>query len=238
MMKSLSIGLFAALCALGFCTTASHAAIFDLNSTGINVGPGSVDNSWSIICCGTNSPQLSYPAPAYADTSNGTFPVGPWVLNTPSSQWDTPDNPLNNFRDPLANGTYIYQTSFFSTGNLGSITGQFAADNYVSSITLNGNTIYSSSSTDNQYGGWTSFAYNGLLNTGLNLFDFTVVNAAQPPSIGANPTGLNVDFLSANSIVGTPPAPEPSTWAMIILGFLGIGLVSYRRRGSLNFRIV
>jgi hypothetical protein len=31
--------------------------------------------------------------------------------------------------------------------------------------------------------------------------------------------------------VGVRPAvPEPSTWAMMILGFLGVGFMAYRRR--------
>jgi PEP-CTERM motif len=29
----------------------------------------------------------------------------------------------------------------------------------------------------------------------------------------------------------TPPVPEPSTWAMLTLGFAGVGL-AYRRRNS------
>jgi len=32
--------------------------------------------------------------------------------------------------------------------------------------------------------------------------------------------------------------PEPSTWAMLILGFAGIGFLSYRRKNSVNFRLV
>ena len=32
--------------------------------------------------------------------------------------------------------------------------------------------------------------------------------------------------------------PEPSTWAMMILGFAGIGFMAYRRRGQRNFRLV
>jgi hypothetical protein len=31
--------------------------------------------------------------------------------------------------------------------------------------------------------------------------------------------------------------PEPSTWAMMILGFLGIGLMAYRRRTSSTLRL-
>src|SRR5207248_5821720 len=32
--------------------------------------------------------------------------------------------------------------------------------------------------------------------------------------------------------------PEPSTWAMMILGFVGVGFLAYRRRGQQNFRLV
>jgi PEP-CTERM motif len=31
--------------------------------------------------------------------------------------------------------------------------------------------------------------------------------------------------------------PEPSTWAMMILGFMGIGFLAYRRKNGPNFRI-
>jgi PEP-CTERM motif len=31
-------------------------------------------------------------------------------------------------------------------------------------------------------------------------------------------------------------APEPSTWAMLLLGFAGVGFIAYRRRKSLRSR--
>ena len=31
--------------------------------------------------------------------------------------------------------------------------------------------------------------------------------------------------------------PEPSTWAMMILGFMGVGFMAYRRRAQSAFRI-
>jgi hypothetical protein len=35
------------------------------------------------------------------------------------------------------------------------------------------------------------------------------------------------------NVVGTASAvPEPSTWAMMIVGFLGIGVMAYRRRAG------
>ena len=37
----------------------------------------------------------------------------------------------------------------------------------------------------------------------------------------------------------TSPVPEPSTWALMILGFAGVGFMAYRRKNQgLAFRIV
>ncbi|MBS1825879.1 MAG: PEP-CTERM sorting domain-containing protein [Acidobacteria bacterium] len=58
---------------------------------------------------------------------------------------------------------------------------------------------------------------------GLLAMDFVVYNS--PIAFGENPTGLRVEFLSANA----DPAPEPMTMAMMGLGLLGIGLWSRRK---------
>jgi PEP-CTERM motif len=62
------------------------------------------------------------------------------------------------------------------------------------------------------------------------------------PIIGGNP-GFNslvnghVNFTLTNEQPFTPVAPavpEPSTWAMMILGFLGLGFLAYRNRSDLR----
>jgi PEP-CTERM motif len=35
----------------------------------------------------------------------------------------------------------------------------------------------------------------------------------------------------------TAAIPEPSTWAMLILGFMGVGFMAYRRKGRSTFRL-
>lgn len=42
----------------------------------------------------------------------------------------------------------------------------------------------------------------------------------------------NVSFLLAQG--GNPSVPEASTWAMMILGFLGVGFLAYRRKDSVS----
>jgi hypothetical protein len=48
------------------------------------------------------------------------------------------------------------------------------------------------------------------------------VGALAPP--GFPPSGIN------------PSVPEPSTWAMMILGFFGVGFMAYRRKGRASLR--
>jgi len=35
---------------------------------------------------------------------------------------------------------------------------------------------------------------------------------------------------------GTPPVPEPATWAMLLLGFAGVGFMAYRRKSQSSLR--
>jgi hypothetical protein len=46
----------------------------------------------------------------------------------------------------------------------------------------------------------------------------------------ANLYSVTTSALIGNDPVAGPAAPEPSTWAMMILGFFGVGYMSYRRR--------
>jgi hypothetical protein len=71
-----------------------------------------------------------------------------------------------------------------------------------------------------------------------------IFGAGSPFSIGTVSgndifeTGGNVGFgvgtMSVTEV--TAAVPEPSTWAMMILGFFGVGFMAYRRKGSQSFR--
>jgi hypothetical protein len=74
-----------------------------------------------------------------------------------------------------------------------------------------------------------------LLNSYANAFLGQVAYASADPLIQIDPTflannpGLSLDFSAGieNGIAGA--VPEPSTWAMMILGFAGLGLMGYPR---------
>ena len=40
----------------------------------------------------------------------------------------------------------------------------------------------------------------------------------------------NAGTYSISTVSGVSAVPEPSTWAMMILGFAGVGLMAYRRK--------
>jgi hypothetical protein len=227
MIKILSVGFLTILSGLGLCTTASRADIVALTNTGVDGVAGGLDQAWSIVG-GTNTAT----APAAYITTAGL--PGSWLTNSPVSQWDTPSSPITGALDPTTNGNYVYQTTFNFNSTSGFFTGRFAADNEVASITLNGTTtiytgpIYTGSGTPSQFTSWNSFLYSGALVNGTNTLDFDVVNYAQ--SGGGNPSGLNVEFLTSG-------VPEASTWAMMIMGFAGIGLLAYRRKRAPSFRL-
>lgn len=65
-------------------------------------------------------------------------------------------------------------------------------------------------------------AYNGT------PFDLYYVAGNGSPSI------LQVDLRGANL---TTDVPEPATWAMILLGFAGVGFMAYRRKEKPAFRL-
>jgi hypothetical protein len=218
MFKKLGGGLVA-LAIAGFAPAAQADVITGLYSTGVdNAGVATsgvvADGHWTL-----NG------GPAYASTVNGVWPIGAWVSDTTASQWITPTTNAAQSFDMSTNGFYSYSLAFniLSTQNplTASFSGQFAVDDRVTSITLNGTTLFLGSEGDHNV--WTDFVASSGFVSGLNTLTFTVENIG---FAGSNPTGLDVDFLTSN----VSAVPEPATWLMMILGFAGVGFLSYRRR--------
>lgn len=85
------------------------------------------------------------------------------------------------------------------------------------------------------------------LNTGASL---TTAGLGSTVNQQNNPAGylLGLDVKGASEITFTThdtafefaftsPVPEPSTWAMMILGFAGMGFLAYRRRSGASLRL-
>lgn len=88
---------------------------------------------------------------------------------------------------------------------------------------------------------WAQLA--GLVSDGTALGNWNIVSLGIGEE-GQTTQGANQVVAQITSMtVGTTPAvaavPEASTWAMLVLGFAGLGLLSYRRthrNGGLNLR--
>jgi PEP-CTERM motif len=78
---------------------------------------------------------------------------------------------------------------------------------------------------------WANSAFNHLqLQFSAGTYSLSVM--------GDILSGSPADFafrLDGGTIL-TTAVPEPSTWAMMMLGFAGVGLVAYRRRSRSSFR--
>ena len=49
---------------------------------------------------------------------------------------------------------------------------------------------------------------------------------------GIHPTAFAHSVIAEQFLDATGAVPEPSTWAMILLGFAGIGFMAYRRKSK------
>ena len=179
----------------------AQAGVVGLYNTGVDVSGGQ-DQAWQVTG-GTGTGVGATPYNAFVNSAGSGYPAnegGPWVANSSTSQWDTPTNPFTPNLDPSVDGSYVYETKFTVTGSVpSSIAAQFAADNYVASIILNGTPVYTGS-PGNQYGSFNSFTLPGAdLVVGQNTLDFTVINIAQN---GGNPSGLNVEFAAPGPVPG------------------------------------
>jgi hypothetical protein len=59
------------------------------------------------------------------------------------------------------------------------------------------------------------------------LLSFQFANSINGSSFPGDPSGLLVT--TSGELASTVPVPEPATWMMALLGFVGLGFVGYRR---------
>jgi hypothetical protein len=77
-----------------------------------------------------------------------------------------------------------------------------------------------------------TFSFTGLSGTNHsgNLMLFTDAPFFVDPLATFHDAAGGVFSLDINGPSNTPPVPEPSTWAMMLRGFAGVGFMAYRRK--------
>ena len=156
----------------------------------------------------TNFQTINVPAPVDPVTGSFSITFDP-TLNYTNSTTGISLNSLNIALGSTLSFTYDHSTDFLQVGGL--------ADGAAS--------IQYSPSTDDFWlqiyglGGVVPLAFNQLGYTQTSVSTYNLFYTL-------NQTGT----VSATPI--TAAVPEPSTWAMMLLGFAGIGFMAYRRKAK------
>jgi hypothetical protein len=119
------------------------------------------------------------------------------------------------------NSTVVFETTF-TADSLDTVSGLWGTDNF-GSLVVNGITVAQLVNTDpanfNQL-----HAFSFIPKLGDNILEVSLTDTGPP-------TAFRIDGFAG-------AVPEPSTWAMMILGFAGIGFMAYRRKGQGALRLV
>lgn len=221
MTNRLLIATAVASLAAGQAQAATITGLFntgtDANNVALVGGNGVADPHYTI---------LSSTSPGFAGGAAVTFAVPDYVANDDNSRWIS----ISANGNPGFNTT-VYRTTFNLSGfDVGSaqITGLWASDNN-SEIFLNGvSTGYVLPAAGVSFFFLHAFTLSSGFVAGLNTLDFRVTDVGPP-------TALRVDSIAGTAELAPPTTggvPEPSTWAVMILGFGVAGAALRRRRGS------
>lgn len=200
-------------------TSAQGATITGLFNTGVDSvgaalagGDGVADSHWTI---------LSSTSPGFAGQQAVTYDNGAYVPNDADSRWIS----LSSTGTPSFSTT-TYRTTFDLSGfdvGTAELSGLFGGDN-TTEILLNG--AFTGFVTGN-FAFLTPFTLTSGFVSGVNTFDVRVQDFG-------GPTAFRIDSIAGSAALagsGGPGAiPEPATWAMMLLGFFGMGTAIRSRR--------
>jgi hypothetical protein len=127
---------------------------------------------------------------------------------------------INAFGDISMSASGFAYASFFQISGFYNASGDVSAsvthdDGF--SISVDGSSVFSSPAPTS------AITNNFNLTGGTHSFVIDYVAANGSPSV--------FNF-NAPDVTFTTAVPEASTWAMMILGFLGVGFIAYRRKGT------
>jgi len=139
---------------------------------------------------------------------------------------ETPD--FNGAPGQSPNNGYVIVglTVFNYTGTVVEYTIPTTGFYYVAAVGAQGGTAFETGGYGAGVGG------SVLLDAGTEL-DIVVGGAGMFSPIGINAGGGGGSFVWDPTAIPAQPVPETSTWAMMLIGFAGLGFAGYRRRTAL-----
>jgi hypothetical protein len=159
---------------------------------------------------------------AQGDAGNLSFNVSRVI----SDSTDTAPNPLPYWqvvlKDPNNSANTIMIHGSGATG-LGA-NALLSSGTVLGTLTSGG--VFNTSTTT-----WSQLA--SLVSDGTALGNWNIVSVGigeeGQTTVGANQVAAQIDSLTVGTTSAVAAVPEASTWAMLVLGFAGLGLLSYRR---------
>jgi hypothetical protein len=159
--------------------------------------------------------------PLFVNTPNNTNPMlfvnGSTAGGDVVYQYSSVIGGTGHFNFSIAVGDICCNSNFTGTNNPSSLLFQISSDFTSDPITTIG------SASTHPPGDSGVFSTTTLSFSATGPFEFRILDNNQTPS----GNDFAIDNITINAAV-----PEPSTWAMMILGFAGIGALAYRRRKS------
>ena len=134
--------------------------------------------------------------------------------------------------------TQIGMGSFTTTDSAMTVGGQIAFQIVGITGTIDGSSINAPITATSNYGNYFTTGASFLDGSGTNFFLASGEKISfffqDPPTaryrINTQSPGGSAYVTASSAIVAA--VPEPSTWAMMILGFAGVGYMAYRRRNQ------
>jgi choice-of-anchor C domain-containing protein len=185
----------------------------------------------------------SYTGASFDTLGSGSTAITGWTVGGDSIDW------IGSYWQPGAGSRSID----LSGNNLGSISQQFATvvgQTYLVQFLLAGNpdngptvktlgagvtvTVpfsFDITGHDKSNMGWTEESFEFTATSVLSTLSFTSTACCSSNPDYPKAFGGALDDVSVTAI------PEPSTWAMMILGFFGLGFMAYRRKSNTDLRL-
>ena len=216
-MAILRASLVTAAVLFGLCATQAHASLILNGSFESGISPG----SFTTLSAGDSTSLTNWTVVSGNIDYIGTY----WTASNGSRSLDlnglVPGSISQSISGLIAGQTYV--VSFDLAGNP-------AGGPQPKLITVSTNeTIFDASFDSSSHSlssmGWTSESFTFVASGTTDTLTF----ASNTTDDSGNPS-YPTAFGPALDNVSVAPVPEPATWAMMILGFLGIGFTAYRRK--------